>query len=106
MWISQALGIKFFGPNHDKDSDPNVGTRLQHDMITDIMPQLFIMDGKFALETKCFQNIEIVNNYCSEQCLGDEVLKYVKTPAEFHKRIGKLGIKGFDYNDGVIINYK
>ena len=50
-------------------------TRFQHRQITDIMPQLFVVDVK-AVKKGLFCNIKRTNKYTTEQCLGDEIVRY------------------------------
>jgi hypothetical protein len=74
--------------------------RLQDSNVPDFMPQLFFVDGKFAFKSKIFSNIKVVNEYTSEQCLGEEFLK--------HSDLSKLGrlnndpINWLSYMDGVV----
>lgn len=98
MCVSQAIGQDF----HSANSNPqNVcGGRYQYDGISDFMPQFFMVEGNFANKTKVFSNIEITNEYCSEQCLGDELFKYIREP--FDKDVLILAKNAYDYNDGII----
>ncbi len=49
--------------------------RFQHRQITDIMPQFFVVDFK-AVKKGLFCNIVRTNKYTTEQCLGDEIVRY------------------------------
>lgn len=98
--VSQAIGQDF----HSADSNPANGIsggRYQFDGITDFMPQLFIIDGKSAIETKVFSDIKITNPFTSEQCLGDE---FISKFGNFN--VIKLARNAYDYKDGVIFQYK
>jgi len=82
--IAQHIGGNFYTQGNDPDQLVPHG-RIQGEDTTDIMPQLFIVKGSFANDTKCFQNIEITNNFTSEQCLGDELQKHFSAMnAPFH----------------------
>ena len=100
--VSQAIGQDF----HSADSDPpqRSGGRFQFDGISDFMPQFFVVDGKFAFKTKVFSNIKITNEYCSEQCLGDELSNYIEKP--FSKEVIIIAKNAYDFNDGIAFNYK
>ena len=96
-YIAQAIGQKFHTP-HGPD-----GGRLQYQGITDIMPQLFILKGEFAYATKCFSKINVVNEYTSEHCLGDELGYHMG--ADFHKKVKWLNASNpayaYAYEDGI-----
>jgi len=74
--------------------------RVQTERIADFMPQLFFVDGNFAFESKVFKNIKVVNEYTSEQCLGDELLNHASM-----NDIGRLNgdpVNWLSYTEGVI----
>jgi hypothetical protein len=99
--ISQAIGQKFHASN---DNPPEkIEGRYQHDGINDFMPQFFLIDGKFAYDTKIFSNIKVTNKYCTEQCLGDELSKYIRSPLT--KDVHIIAKNAYDFNDGIIYNY-
>jgi len=50
-------------------------TRFQHRKITDIMPQFFVVDFK-AIKKGLFCNIKRSNKFSTEQCLGDEIVRF------------------------------
>jgi hypothetical protein len=102
MCVSQAIGQDF----HSADSNPpqKSGGRFQFDGISDFMPQFFVVDGSFAFKTKVFSNIKITNEYCSEQCLGDELSNYIDQP--FSKEVIVIAKNAYDFNDGIAFNYK
>lgn len=52
-------------------------TRFQHRQITDIMPQFFIINNE-AIKKGFFCDIKRTNKYTTEQCLGDEIVRYCK----------------------------
>ena len=95
--VARAIGQKF----HGEDGNRNIikEGRLQHENITDFMPQLFFLDGSL-LESGAFTNIEITNKFTSEQCLGDELMKKVSLA-----NVGLLNraerTKAYSYADGI-----
>lgn len=105
-FVSQAVGQRF----HANTDNPDVGItcgRLQTDQTTDFACCLFIIDADFAKKTKVFANIAITNDFTSEQCLGDELLRALGTtdPAVFHKNVSRLNSRSphiaYSYNDGI-----
>tara|TARA_R100001509_G_scaffold97174_1_gene56552 strand:+ start:831 stop:1517 length:687 start_codon:yes stop_codon:yes gene_type:complete len=96
-YIAQAIGQNFHTPN-----GPDAG-RPQHQEITDMMPQLFILKGSFAYTTKCFSHISVVNEYTSEHCLGDELGSHVE--GDFHEKVRRLNALNptyaYAYEDGI-----
>ena len=50
-------------------------TQFQHRQITNIMPQFFIVDIK-AVKKGLFCNTQRTNKYNTEQCFGDEIVRY------------------------------
>lgn len=100
--VSQAIGQNF----HASTDDPprKVEGRHQYDGISDFMPQFFMVDGNFAKGSGIFSHTKITNEYCTEQCLGDELIKYnISKP--FEKDVYILAKSAYDYNDGIIYNY-
>jgi|15BtaG_2_1085339.scaffolds.fasta_scaffold08299_4 hypothetical protein len=97
-FVAQAIGQRFHSPD-----GPDEG-REQHPHITDIMPQLFILEGKFSYDTKCFSTIEIVNKFTSEHCLGDELVSKIGK-SNWRDKVVKLNrvqpTNAYYYNDGV-----
>jgi len=84
-------------------SKDKVLNRTQTNRIADFMPQLFFVDSIFAFKSKVFENIPVVNEYTSEQCLGDEFLRHASL-----NDIGRLNrdpINWLSYTDGVIWQY-
>ena len=63
---------------HAKESTPEkiIASRYQGSDTTDFSAVLFILDGKKFQQTKCFTDIKVINDFSSEQCLGDETLKH------------------------------
>jgi hypothetical protein len=105
--VSQAIGQYFNAATDDIENGKQLN-RFQFKGITDFMPQLFFLDGKFAKEKKLFSTIKITNKYTSEQCLGDELLK--KIDNNFFEDVGILNhnntADAYAYNDGVVLQYK
>lgn len=100
MCISQAIGQNF----HASDSNPlqgKEGGRFQHENTTDFMPQFFMIRGKEAIEKRVFSNINITNEFTSEQCLGDEFVSKFG-----HFEVIRLARNAYDYNDGIRLQYK
>ena len=100
--ISQAIGQDF----HAADSDPangKIGGRLQLDDTSDFMPQFFMIDGEKAIEKRAFSDIKVVNQFTSEQCLGDE---FVSKFGDLTSNAIKLSKNAYDYNDGIRFNIK
>lgn len=102
--ISQAIGQNFHAP----DADPVhgiCGGRFQLPGITDFMPQLFIVEGKIAVEKKAFAEIPVVNEFTCEHCLGDELNRVLE--GKFHENVIVLNPSNvilaqnaYGYNDG------
>jgi len=98
--VSQAIGQRFHATI---DNPPDVVEgRLQYEGISDFMPQFFIIDGEFAFRNRVFYNIEVTNDFCTEQCLGDELSKYVGEP--FSRDVFILAKNAYDYGDGIEYN--
>lgn len=98
---SQAIGQNF----HAVDSDPEngrCGGRYQFDGISDFMPQFFVLDGRFVAENRAFSTIAVINEFTSEQCLGDEFMKYVK--GSFKDNALIIAKNAYDFSDGVLYN--
>lgn len=66
--VTKAIGQKFI----DKDG---LFTRLQNSKTTDFMPQMFIVKNSY-IQKGLFTNIQVTNPWTTEQCLGDEVLRF------------------------------
>jgi len=102
-YISQAIGQDFHAPG----SDPALGQfggRFQHENITDFMPQLFFIDGQIAINKNAFTQIKVINEFTSEHCLGDELVRVVGK--ENFKKVVKRYCNGSNrYKDGIIYQY-
>lgn len=84
-YVSKAYGQRF----HASTDNPAIGKecgRLQTEDLFDFMPQFFIVDGKTAIENKLFANIQLINKFTSEECLGNELNRVIKN----HDQIGIL----------------
>ncbi len=102
--VSQAIGQNFHAV--DMDGSRIVEGRYQSPEITDFMPQLFFIDGKFAMKQKVFENIRVTNPYASEQCLGDNLVnRLTRENKTFYNSVGKLNWNSptfaYAYADGV-----
>lgn len=106
-FVSQAIGQHFHASTDDVENGI-MANRLQTDDITDFMPQLFFVSGKEAVANRMFSNIELTNKYTSEQCLGDELSKYVED--NFFHSVGRLNAtnkhNAYAYTDGVKLQYE
>jgi hypothetical protein len=103
-YVLQAIGQSF----HDKNDDPKNGKsggRYQHENITDIMPQFFMFKGDLVKKCKMFTNIENVNTFTSEQCLGDEISKHINNFKSDIKRINKTNY-AYSYDNGIKLQVK
>lgn len=102
--VSQAIHQNF----HSKDADPangRPGGRIQHYDITDFACCLFFVLGSFAIQSKVFSDIKVVNTFTSEQCLGDELVEKLAGKG-FKQKVGILNASNiysaYDYSDGVV----
>jgi len=106
--VSQAIGHWFYSNTDDPTIIGQHGSRYQDEKITDIMPQLFLLDGKFARANKLFADIKVTNQFTTEQCMGDELARTVGI--DFHDKIGRLNkdhpVEAYQYGDGVVLQYK
>lgn len=108
--ISQAIGQNFHAPDDDLKNKKE--GRHQHPFITDMMPQLFLIDGNFCFKTRCFSDIKITNIWTSEQCLGDELkLKLEEfNKKKFHDNIFRLNeeniFDAYSFKEGIIYHAK
>lgn len=93
IYTCQAKGQVFWSKNKILD-------RLQTDITVDFMPQLFFVDGVFAFKSKIFADIPVVNEYTSEQCLGDVLLNHVAL--NDIGRLNKIPEYWPSYKDGVV----
>ena len=94
LYCSQAIGQNFHAANSDP-ANGFCGGRLQYLGISDFMPQYFVVDGKLG----AFTDIEITNEYTSEQCLGDEFMKHCS--GQFLENAMILSRDAYGYSDGV-----
>ena len=95
--ISQAWGQTFWS------SDGQL-TRLQGEDLPDFACCIFVIDGQFFKDTKCFTQIEVTNEYTSEECLGEELVKHLPE-GNFREHISLLNTNpyaAYSYNDGVM----
>lgn len=97
--VSQAINQDFHA--HDSKPPEICGGRLQHDGISDFMPQFFMIDGSFAYDTKVFSTINITNEYCSEQCLGDELMNHVTGTFRDYVLVMSKSAYGYESNDSI-----
>jgi len=71
---------------------------------TDTTCSLIVLNGTFALVSKVFSNIQLINRYCSEQCLGKELDNC--NSKDFHQVVGRLNDyflnNPYSFNDGVV----
>ena len=96
--VARAIGQKFHAEDANRDIIKE--GRLQHENITDFMPQLFLLDGSL-LGSEAFTNIEITNKFTSEQCLGDELMKHVLSISNVGLLNRAARTNAYSYSDGV-----
>jgi hypothetical protein len=72
---------------------------------TQIMPQFFIVDHK-AVKEGMFCNIKTTNKYSTEQCMGDEIVRFVKEKSvKFFDTVHIISKSPYPRNiEGVIYN--
>jgi len=95
--VSQAWGQTFWGREA-------ILNRPQGEWCADFACCLFLVDGKFFIDTACFTNIKIINEYTSEECLGTELVKHLPE-GNFREHISLLNTNpyaAYSYNDGVV----
>lgn len=66
--VTRAVGQNFLDDNAEF-------TRIQWQHTTDIMPQFFIVKANL-IKMGLFNQIKVTNRYATEQCLGDEILRF------------------------------
>lgn len=76
LGCAKAYGQYFFSNNSTSAYDIK-SDRYQNYFTTDFVNTLYIVEGDFFDQTKCLTNIEITNHLTTEQCFGDEFLKYL-----------------------------
>ena len=99
---------KAYGQYLNSNSSPSayqiIADRYQSPKTTDFVNTLYIVNGNFFHETKCLTNIEITNPMSTEQCFGDEFLKYF-TKDELLKKTFLLNYKTptfcYGFNNGI-----
>ena len=100
--VSQAVGQNFHAQAEDGSMIKE--GRHQSNLTTDFACCIFFLDGEWAFKNKAFVDIEITNLWTNEQCLGDEVKKYLGE-VPFHSVVGRLNsqhpIAAYSYNDGI-----
>jgi hypothetical protein len=95
---SRALGQSFHSADLTSDhfkSGGEGGGRLQDSSNDDFMPQMFIV-GKNLVDA--FSDIQVTNEWCSEQCLADAMNKHKGLPYVF-------SWEAYGFADGVVYNY-
>lgn len=97
--VSQAINQDFHA--HNSNPPEVCGGRYQHDGVSDFMPQFFMLDGSFAYNTKVFSSIPITNEYCTEQCLGDELMNHVTGTFKDNVLVMSKSAYGYESNDSI-----
>lgn len=101
--VSQAVGQDFHAMS--ADGSRIIEGRHQSETTTDFACCIFFLNGEWALKHQAFSNIEMTNKWSNEQCLGDEILKFLGDK-NFHKHVGRLNSKkpkkAYSYDDGII----
>jgi len=101
-YVSKLFGCKLHAST-DMPEENIVENRPQDENSTDIIPNFFILDGKFANKTKAFSNIEITNELTFEQCMGDELTRALGNIKK--QQVGILSKTAYGYKDGIIEQY-
>tara|TARA_R110001592_G_scaffold363361_1_gene685181 strand:+ start:11953 stop:12678 length:726 start_codon:yes stop_codon:yes gene_type:complete len=105
--VSQAVGQKFHA-QAENGSIIKEG-RYQLNSTTDFACCLFFLDGPWSTKNKLFTNIETTNLWTNEQCMGDELKKFLNNTL-FYKAVGRLNWLypqlAYSYNDGVLYHAK
>jgi hypothetical protein len=76
LGCAKAYGQWFYS-NESTSAHNVLVTRYQDPTTTDFVNTLYIINGDFFYNTKCLTNIEITNTMTTEQCFGDEFLKFL-----------------------------
>lgn len=102
--VSQAIGQMFHSEGPNGEFLP--ASRYQDPNITDFACCIWFIKGDFAKRTKVFKKIKITNKYTSEQCLGDELVRALKTEQkDFKTKVMRLNdlspYQAYSYSDGV-----
>ena len=104
--VSQAVG-QLFHADSDNPELGIVGGRPQNEDTTDFACCLFMILGDVARAKGAFTDIKITNQYTSEQCLGDELMRVldVYNGQDFHSKVIRLNEKfpreAYSYSDGI-----
>ncbi len=103
-YVLQAKGQPFY----DRNDSPGIDkpSRMQTDECTDIMPQFFIFEGRFANHNKLFTEIVNANPYTSEENLGNEIVRILGS--WFKEKIKRIHTNPnvYDYHEGVEFQLK
>lgn len=87
---SQAIGQRFHA------ADGTLEGRPQDPGISDFMPQMFIVKGDWQREHQAFCDIPVVNELCTEQCLGDHFVNIRGTWDAY-----VISNNAYGYSDGI-----
>lgn len=90
LCCSQAIGQKFHAADGTREGRP------QYPGISDFMPQFFVVNGSWQKDTGAFVDIEVTNEWTTEQCLGDE---FVKRRGNFDAFV--ISNDAYGYSDGI-----
>jgi hypothetical protein len=96
--VLQAIGQNF----HSRDADPvngKFGGRFQHEDITDIMPQFFVLRPSVGF----LSNIPIDNPYTTEENLGNELARRINFSTDVVRLNGHGG--AYDFREGVSLQW-
>lgn len=79
--------------------------RVQHPDTHDFICCLYFVNGGWGRDTRAFADIKVVNDFCSEHCLGDEITRALGGEV-FGDRVGRLNSamphNCYDYSDGIM----
>lgn len=103
-YVLQAVG-QFFVKSTSNVEQNKWEWRYQSNLTTDIMPQLFLFDGKLACDNFLFTKIINSNLFTSEENLGNEVLRVIPN---FHEKVQRLHKNPcvYDFFTGVKLQVK
>jgi hypothetical protein len=103
LGCAKAYGQLFFS-NESTSAYKVLANRYQDSMTTDFVNTLYIINGDFFYNTKCLTNIEITNTMTTEQCFGDEFLKFLNKE-ELLRKTFLLNYRTpnycYGFNDGI-----
>lgn len=96
--VSQAWGQTFWDRRRQL-------TREQGPDVHDFACCIWMMNGAFVRDTKCFSEIDIINEYTSEECLGNELVRNLPD-RDWNRYVRLLNVDNpyhaYSYRDGIV----